>query len=96
MMQFHSLGKIGYKVIRVRNLLTLNLIAGKRTHWSLILQSDCKWNYFAHTLELLSGDVPLGFLGCSCGELGSSSGHRDLKNDYIYGTLYIGISWQGS
>ena len=40
--------------------------------------------------------MPLGSIGCPCGEIGSSSGNRDLKNDYICGTPYIGNSWQGS
>ena len=102
-MQFQPVGKIGYKVNIVRNLITLNLIAlnmilvtaDKRTLWSLILQSGHKWNCYAHTLGLLSVDVPLGFLGCSCGELGSSSGNRELRNDHNYGTFYIGTSWAG-
>ena len=40
--------------------------------------------------------MPLVFLVYYCGVLGSSSGKRDVKNDHIYVTLYIGISWQGS
>ena len=47
-------------------------------------------------MSLLSVGVPLGSLYCSCGELGSSFGSRDLKNDHIFGILYIGNSWQGS
>ena len=48
------------------------------------------------TLGSLSVGMPLGSLYCSCGELVSSFGSRDVKNDHIYGTLYIGNSWQGS
>ena len=66
------------------------------THWSFIHQSGHKWNCCVHTLGLLSVGVSLGYLYGSCGEVGSSFGNRDLKNDHIYGTLYIGNFWQVS
>ena len=75
---------------------TVFVTAGRRTCLSLILQSGHNWDYHAHTLGLLSVDVPLSFLSCPCGELGSSSGNRDLKNDHICGTLYTDNSWQDS
>ena len=101
MMQFQPVCNIGYKVNMLGVFLSstwLCCTCSSRQKDSSELDS-LEWPQMELSCACTgppSVAVPLGSLYCSCGELGSSFGNRDLKNDHIYGTLYIGNSWKGS
>ena len=68
--------------------------AGKLTHQSWNLLSDCDWNCLVHTLGLHEVGALWGFCDCSC-DVPESSDNINLKSGHICCTLCIGMSLQG-